>query len=367
MLAGDQYLRNFTIPEKVPPKSLWTFDKEQTSQLALGQKAIGFNCFNYNAPAEESLSRHFLPDKEFLDANCPDGVRMEMLFPSCWNGEDLDSEDHRSHVAYPDLLEDGNCPEGFDKRIVTLFYETIWNTYAFHDKEGIFVLSHGDPTGYGYHADFINGWKQDILEKAVKECTNPSGRIEDCSVFKDYIQSEKKQQECKFNIPANDENCEQIASGLPGNVAVQSGPAPAKKHGSPSSTSAAISVPTVSASLPSVSLDPTSLLGPLKSGGNFMAQDNPAAAAATQPSSSSSSPPPESTSSPAEEPPVPLTTSYSTDGNTVHQVVVMQEKTTTTLGTSEPTQVAKRHEDAGDSPQVQHIKRHARGYHGHAH
>ena len=31
----------------------------------------------------------------------PDRLRMDIFFPSCWNGTDLDSYDHKSHLAYP--------------------------------------------------------------------------------------------------------------------------------------------------------------------------------------------------------------------------------------------------------------------------
>ena len=145
MISGDKRLRNFTWPVPDPAKSEWSGD--QVSQLALEQKALGFNCLNYAANAEASLYRHFLPDKDYLDANCLDGVRLELMFPSCWNGEDLDSDDHRSHVAFPDQVMTGSCPEGFKTKLPSLFYETIWNTYAFAGVDGEFVLSNGDPTG----------------------------------------------------------------------------------------------------------------------------------------------------------------------------------------------------------------------------
>lgn len=145
MIAGDKRLRNFTWPVPDPPKSDWSGDQE--SQFALQQKALGFNCLNYAATAEASLYRHFLPDKAYLDANCLDGVRFELMFPSCWNGKDLDSDDHRSHVAYPSQVMTGTCPEGYETKLVSLFFETIWNTYAFAGIDGEFMLSNGDPTG----------------------------------------------------------------------------------------------------------------------------------------------------------------------------------------------------------------------------
>ncbi|WP_433787409.1 DUF1996 domain-containing protein [Actinomycetospora sp. CA-101289] len=42
---------------------------------------------------------------------CPEGSSLMRVFdfPSCWNGEDLDSEDHTTHIVYPD--EDGECDD----------------------------------------------------------------------------------------------------------------------------------------------------------------------------------------------------------------------------------------------------------------
>ena len=146
MISGDKTLRNFSYPVPDPPKSDW-YGTDLTTQSALAQHALGFNCLNYAAAPEGSLYRHFMPDKSFLDAQCLDGLRLELMFPSCWNGVDLDSENHRSHVAFPDQVMTGSCPEGFPVKLPSLFYETIWNTYAFAGIDGQFVLSQGDPTG----------------------------------------------------------------------------------------------------------------------------------------------------------------------------------------------------------------------------
>lgn len=50
-------------------------------------------------------------------------------------------------MAYPDTVMDGTCPKSHPKRTPGLFYETIWNTYAFKGLPGQFVFSNGDPTG----------------------------------------------------------------------------------------------------------------------------------------------------------------------------------------------------------------------------
>jgi hypothetical protein len=157
MLSGNTDRREYTLGDPRqpdPPTSFWA-SEGQTTQEALQQRALGFNCLNYKQQAEGSLYRHYLPDKTFTDANCPDGLRLEIMFPSCWDGENLDSDDHQSHVAFPSLVGDGECPEGFETRLVTLFYETIWATgdSRFQGRPGRWVLSNGDPTGEClYHA-----------------------------------------------------------------------------------------------------------------------------------------------------------------------------------------------------------------------
>jgi len=37
---------------------------------------------------------------EFPNKPCPGGIRATIIFPSCWDGVNLDSPDHQSHVAY---------------------------------------------------------------------------------------------------------------------------------------------------------------------------------------------------------------------------------------------------------------------------
>lgn len=154
MIAGDTNRRNYSVgtgdyEQPDPDKSLWRA-LNQVTQTDLAQRALGFNCLDYTKAAEGSLYRHFLPSKDYIDANCPDGIRFELMFPSCWDGVSLDSEDHMSHVAYPDLVMNGDCPSDFPVRLPGLFYETIWDMAAFKDKQGSFVMSNGDP--YGMHS-----------------------------------------------------------------------------------------------------------------------------------------------------------------------------------------------------------------------
>ncbi|KAI5799320.1 hypothetical protein DFH27DRAFT_591416 [Peziza echinospora] len=219
MLAGDPTLRSFNFREI--EKSLWT-DADRT-QDALAQKAIGYNCLNYNAPAEAALGLRAFPDNM---GRCKDGLRAEVFFPSCWDGKNLDSADHKSHMAYPSLMDDGVCPPTHPIRVVSLFFETIWNVAHFAGQSGRFVFSNGDPTGYGNHGDFMNGWQQDVLERAVKECRATSGIVEECKHFTHYTLAQMQQCEAKKSV---EEDVFGPFAKLPGCNPVQLGPNRAAK------------------------------------------------------------------------------------------------------------------------------------------
>jgi len=188
-------------------------------------QAISWNCIDFNGPPAAQTPG-------FANTHCPDGLRAQVFFPSCWDGINLDSSDHKSHMAYPDGVDSGQCPSSHPVHLVSLFYEVWFDVAPYNalNDGGRFVLANGDPTGYGLHGDFMNGWDRSVLSRAVTQCTAASGVIEDCPVF---------QNEGRFNTDAEMSSCaapnpsgEPISGGvvldhLPGCVAVTEGPAPA--------------------------------------------------------------------------------------------------------------------------------------------
>lgn len=56
-------------------------------------------------------------------------------------------------MAYPDGVTGGTCPPTHPVKFVSIFYEVIYETNKFsdqwYDSTAPFVLSNGDPTGYG--------------------------------------------------------------------------------------------------------------------------------------------------------------------------------------------------------------------------
>ncbi|KAI9759784.1 MAG: hypothetical protein M4579_002083 [Chaenotheca gracillima] len=209
MVAGDPFRRSFN--ESIP------------------EQAISFACLGSNSAETNGLPNY----------NCPDGIRAQVFFPSCWNGKDLDSDDHKSHIVYPSVYNAGVCPEGFGHRTISLFYEVIWHTEDFADQwygdSQPFVFSNGDPTGYGYHGDFVNGWDVDLLQDAINTCTSGNtgyagqGDINDCAVLKAKFYDDDTMNGCILP-PSVDETVDGVLKALPGCNPVQSGPAEAVEH-----------------------------------------------------------------------------------------------------------------------------------------
>jgi hypothetical protein len=227
MIAGNSLKRNFYGPQPDPQMSAWT-DSDKTQQ-ALMEKGLGFNCLNYSAPPEGAREYHFMRPKDFVDAQCKDGIRAELTFPSCWDGTNLDSDNHTIHVAYPDEILNGKCPDTHPVRLPTLFYETIYQTNLFAGNPGQFVFANGDPRGDGYHGDFFCAWEDGVLQSAIDSppCLSPNdGNQGTCPVFD--LQPVDDGPLCSMQVPEALQN-EQIdgISTLPGNVAIQSGPDPA--------------------------------------------------------------------------------------------------------------------------------------------
>lgn len=96
MIAGDPFRRSYNSSD-------------------VAQRAMGFSCLG-GVGYTKSL--------EGIN-NCPNGLRAEVFFPNCWDGVNLDSADHSSHMAYSGDDGNGGCPSSHPVKLVSLFYEAM--------------------------------------------------------------------------------------------------------------------------------------------------------------------------------------------------------------------------------------------------
>lgn len=92
---------------------------------------------------------------------CPADSKLELLvnYPDCWDGQQLDSADHKSHMAYSAA---GACPATHPVAVPALQFKL---RYATAGGAGM-KLSSG--AGYTAHADFFNAWEPAAQENRLQ-------------------------------------------------------------------------------------------------------------------------------------------------------------------------------------------------------
>ncbi|KAF8348791.1 hypothetical protein F5887DRAFT_1241665 [Amanita rubescens] len=189
---------------------------------SFAQQAVTFLCLDFNGVSTRS--------NELPPTECPSGIRSQINFPSCWDGVNVDSPDHKSHVSFLSTGPDsGSCTD--PKYPVTLprvFMEVYWSSGDFDsyrsqamNPKQPFVFSNGDPTGYGYHADFVNGWDAGVLQNAVNKCNCNIYGDPTCCVQENIFGMEKGPA-CQIPSTVNEQVLGTLPK-LPGNNLVQSG------------------------------------------------------------------------------------------------------------------------------------------------
>lgn len=99
-----------------------------------------------------------------------DALNMVVEFPQCWDGKNLDSADHTSHMAYP---SDGRCPSTHPVAIPAISFNVL---YPVRDVKGWHLASdmydQSKPGGFSAHGDWFEGWDPQISKSFITSCVN---------------------------------------------------------------------------------------------------------------------------------------------------------------------------------------------------
>ena len=131
----------------------------------------------WNCDGPTSTSGHFATIADALKG-CKTGDRLGavLVAPDCWNGRELDSPDHRRHLAYRVYDENAQpkCPAGYPY-IIPEFQLGAWyttdttakNWYLSSDRMP--GMPPSEP-GTTFHADWFGAWEDSILALWTANC-----------------------------------------------------------------------------------------------------------------------------------------------------------------------------------------------------
>jgi hypothetical protein len=139
---------------------------------------------NGDANANASWSCTGFEDRQLKDKYpiCPEGSQVvrSFKFQSCWDGQNTDSANHRTHVAFAD--EDGRCQDGFQpipQLVQRIVYDVPPPVFD-GDNASVFAVDsfpeqlHKPITDHG---DFINVFDEDLMDEMV-DCINDGRRCQ---------------------------------------------------------------------------------------------------------------------------------------------------------------------------------------------
>ena len=114
-----------------------------------------------------------------IPANCPVGSIVEATidFPMCWDGVNLDSPDHKSHMSFTVWDNEARkvvCPTSHPVQLPGLTEKVQYKvTEAGSPARWRLSSDNYDttlPGGYSIHADWFNGWDAKVQDTWLKNC-----------------------------------------------------------------------------------------------------------------------------------------------------------------------------------------------------
>ncbi|MEU6819490.1 DUF1996 domain-containing protein [Streptomyces atriruber] len=107
-----------------------------------------------------------------IPKNCPTSADTQLNIrfqaPSCWDGKNLDTPDHQSHMAYPTVkagTNDNVCPTSHPVALPMIEFKM-----AFPVNGDLSKVKLASGEGHSFHYDFFNAWDPATLKALVDHC-----------------------------------------------------------------------------------------------------------------------------------------------------------------------------------------------------
>lgn len=114
-----------------------------------------------------------------IPTDCERGgaLKLAVEFPQCWDGKNLDSADHKSHMAYH---REGatKCPPSHPVPIPKITMNVRYSVTAPNDlrywRLASDMYDSSLPGGMSAHSDWFNGWDRDTVQTFLDNCFSPA-------------------------------------------------------------------------------------------------------------------------------------------------------------------------------------------------
>ena len=129
---------------------------------------VHYNCLRYPNGGQVTKPSAAIP-------TCPQDsyLSAKITFPGCWDGKNLDSTDHKSHMAYPVR---GACPVSHPVDLPSVGIRVRWKTVRGVPSSRLSLASGGQ---FSLHADFWNVWNPAAMDWLVSHCLNQTRNCTD--------------------------------------------------------------------------------------------------------------------------------------------------------------------------------------------
>lgn len=104
---------------------------------------------------------------EFLTCNPDELFIAKLVFPDCWDGRNLDSADHKSHMAFSGGGQ-ATCPSSHPVKLPQITFEAWY--HGVNGPASSFRWASGGP--YTLHGDVISAWDLHAAANLVNQCIN---------------------------------------------------------------------------------------------------------------------------------------------------------------------------------------------------